>query len=146
MPATILIPIDLSQPDAGAKALAEADKYDPEAKLVLVHVLAPIPTYVTLGVPSDVLTSRAEDARKLLGALADRVGVSPDADLVIRSGHPGREIVRSAKEVNAALIVIASHDPSWGDLVLGSVAAFVVRHAHCSVFVVRDQTSQEPAN
>ena len=35
------------------------------------------------------------------------------------------------------MIVIASHDPGLVDYLLGSVAARVVRHAHCSVLVTR---------
>ena len=35
------------------------------------------------------------------------------------------------------MIVMASHDPVLSDYLLGSVAARVVRHAHCSVLVAR---------
>ena len=53
MPRTILIPIDFSQQDAGAKALAEARRYDPDGKLVLLHVIAPIPSEVALDIPAN---------------------------------------------------------------------------------------------
>ena len=36
------------------------------------------------------------------------------------------------------MIVIASHDPGLADYLLGSTAGRVVRHAHCSVLVVRN--------
>ena len=42
---------------------------------------------------------------------------------------------------DADVIVIASHDPGLADYLLGSVAARVVRHAHCSVLVVRNVKS-----
>ncbi len=34
-------------------------------------------------------------------------------------------------------IIVASHKPNVGDYLLGTTAARVVRHATCSVFVVR---------
>ncbi len=34
-------------------------------------------------------------------------------------------------------IIVASHKPNVGDYLLGTTAARVVRHAACSVFVVR---------
>lgn len=140
MPRTIIVPIDLSQEEAGAKALAQARRYEPEGKIILLHVAAPIPAYVTSDLPAGFLESQVEKTQQELSALADRHGIAGEADLVIRTGHASREILSHAKEVNADLIVIASHDPGWGDILLGSVAASVVRHAHCSVLVVRGET------
>jgi len=42
-----------------------------------------------------------------------------------------------AKEKDVDLIIIASHRPGLQDYFLGSTAAKVVRHATCSVLVVR---------
>lgn len=142
MPRTIIVPVDLSQQDAGARALAEARQYDPDGMLILLHVIPPVPNYVAAELPDDILKSRREQVRKALRTFAQRVGLASEADVVIREGHPGREILTCADEAGADLIVVASHDPGWGDFLLGSVAAFVVRHAHCSVFVVR----QHPGN
>jgi len=47
------------------------------------------------------------------------------------------EILEMAKAKNVDLIVIASHKPGIADYLLGSVAAGVVRHAKCSVHVMR---------
>jgi nucleotide-binding universal stress UspA family protein len=63
----------------------------------------------------------------------------------IPSASPSVEICRIANETNASLIVMGSHGRT-GMLrrLLGSVAEATVRHAPCSVFVVRDQR-QAPA-
>ena len=60
-------------------------------------------------------------------------------------GVPTAEVQRFALTLfavvtlaGAAMIVIASHDPGLADYLLGSVAARVVRHAHCSVLVTRN--------
>ena len=56
---------------------------------------------------------------------------------------PSVEICRLASETKASLIVLGSHGRT-GMLrrLLGSVAEATVRHAPCSVFVVRDPASQ----
>jgi len=48
------------------------------------------------------------------------------------------EILKTAEEVDADLIVMASHRPELQDYLLGPNAARVVRHANRSVLVVRD--------
>ncbi|MDH3202768.1 MAG: universal stress protein [Myxococcales bacterium] len=57
----------------------------------------------------------------------------------IPSAHPASAICKVAKETGASLIVLGSHGRT-GVLrqLLGSVAETTVRHAPCSVFVVRD--------
>lgn len=74
-------------------------------------------------------------------------GDVPDTDVQydsLPSVHPSIEICRIARETRASLIVLGSHGRT-GMLrrLLGSVAEATVRHAPCSVFVVREQA--EPA-
>jgi nucleotide-binding universal stress UspA family protein len=53
-------------------------------------------------------------------------------------GDPGSQIVNFATNCNADLIVIPSHGyHGVKRLVLGSVAERVIRHAECSVLVLR---------
>jgi nucleotide-binding universal stress UspA family protein len=78
-----------------------------------------------------------KDARqRYFGHLAD-TDVQYDA---IPSAHPSIEICKIAKDTKASLIVLGSHGRT-GMLrrLLGSVAEATVRHAPCSVFVVREQ-------
>ena len=60
---------------------------------------------------------------------------------MIREGAPASTILDVAGELSVDMIVIGSHDPGLADYFLGSVAARVVRHAHCSVLVVRDRAA-----
>jgi nucleotide-binding universal stress UspA family protein len=56
-------------------------------------------------------------------------------------GHPEPEILRNAEEIGADLVVVGSR--GLGPLkraLMGSVSESVVRHAHCSVLVVRGQS------
>ena len=56
----------------------------------------------------------------------------------INQGSIYSAILETAKKVKADLIIIGSHRPTMGDFLLGPNAARVVRHAECSVLVVRD--------
>ena len=56
---------------------------------------------------------------------------------MLREGNPANEILALAEESGADCIVIASHRPGFGDYLIGSTAARVVRHAPCSVMVLR---------
>jgi nucleotide-binding universal stress UspA family protein len=56
----------------------------------------------------------------------------------IGSGSIYKEILRVAKEAHADVIVMASHRSELSDYLLGPNAARVVRHADCSVMVVRE--------
>ena len=57
----------------------------------------------------------------------------------VANANPASAICQIAKETGASLIVLGSHGRT-GVLrqLLGSVAESTVRHAPCSVFVVRD--------
>ena len=56
----------------------------------------------------------------------------------LEAGDPAETIVTSARDLSANLIVMGSHRPELQDYLLGPNAARVVRHAACSVLVVRD--------
>ncbi len=59
---------------------------------------------------------------------------------IVRDGKPFLEIVRTAKEVKADLIVLASHGQSRiAEMLLGSTTERVVQKAPCSVLVVREK-------
>ena len=47
------------------------------------------------------------------------------------------QILRVAEDADSSLIVVGSHEPGLGDYLIGSNATKIVRHAHCSVYVVR---------
>ena len=57
---------------------------------------------------------------------------------IIGHGTPYEEILRVAEDVSVDLVVMGSHRPNMEDYLIGPNAARVVRHANCSVLVVRD--------
>lgn len=79
------------------------------------------------------------EARERLEAVG-RETAPPGAgfDTIARYGTVFEEILSVAAELPASQIVMASHRPSLKDYMLGVVTARIVRHAPCSVLVVRD--------
>jgi nucleotide-binding universal stress UspA family protein len=70
---------------------------------------------------------------------------SPKLEIHNVKGEPSEEIVRVAAEVDADVIVLATHGRTGlKRLLLGSVAEKVVRHAGCPVFVVRAKHHERP--
>ena len=136
---TILVPIDISEKEAGATALKLARDLAKTygSKLKLLNVMEQVPGYVAAQIPAGFRKKALLDAAARLNEIASENGVAEIAEVVMREGHPSTEILEFAKETSADMIVIASHDPGLADYLLGSVAARVVRHAHCSVLVTR---------
>jgi len=136
---TILVPVDLAKTESGAAALDlacdMAEKYG--SKLVLLHVVEEVPAFIQAQLPPGAHAKVLEDAKARLTAFAAEQGLSGNAEVLTREGNPATEILEFASEAGTDMIVIASHDPGVADYFLGSVAARVVRHAHCSVLVVR---------
>jgi len=52
-------------------------------------------------------------------------------------GSAGHEILNTADQDKTDLIVIASHQPVLSDYLLGSAEGRVMRHARCTVMVLR---------
>ncbi|UCH73463.1 MAG: universal stress protein [Rhodospirillales bacterium] len=137
--ATILVPIDIAQLEAAdaAVALARDVAETHGARLVLLNVVERVPGFVASQLPKSFHEKALAEGKARLGEMAVRHGLGDGAEIVVRDGHPSTEILEYAQQIGADLIAIASHDPDLSDYFLGSVAARVVRHAHCSVLVVR---------
>ena len=133
----IVVPVDFSGESEQAIASARTIADDP-AQLHFVHVLFPLDNAspgVVWGGVSDA--KREEAIREELEHLLEGTGLEA-AKRVIRFGNPGLEISEYAEEIGAGLIIIPSHGyHGMKRLILGSVAERVIRHATCSVLVLR---------
>lgn len=131
----ILVPIsfDAERDQTGPLKLAQI-LGTPDAEVTLLHVVEHIPGYAISYMPADYLVEARAAIQKELDAMAARL---PNAKGVVIEGHSGRSILDWAASNKPDLIIIASHRPGMQDLLLGSTAAQVVRHAPCAVHVVR---------
>ena len=119
----------------GVTALEMARRLRAEdGKIIALHVIEPVPGFASYYLQPDHETEIRKTAE---AAIRERVGEQADAEVVVLSGHPGGTITEYAEEVGADCIIVGSHKPELQDYLLGSTAARVVRHAPCSVHVLR---------
>ena len=131
----ILVPISFDEDrDVGGPLKLAKLLSTPKAKVTLMHVVEHIPAYAITYMPPDYLKGARQAVQDELDKLAEGV---PGAHGLVIEGHSGRSILDWAEENEPDLIFIASHRPGMQDLLLGSTASQVVRHAKCAVHVVR---------
>ena len=138
----ILLAVDLDDDSSWARALPVAIEQCQAADGTL-HVISVAPnfgmTLVGQFFPDDY-EQQVED--KLLDSLRaftrKHVPGGITVQHIVSQGTVYKEILNAARDIGADLIVVAAHRPGLEDYLLGPNAARVVRHAGCSVLVVRD--------
>ena len=111
-------------------------------EITLLHV---VPTNVALypevAAYVDDTESELERAERALAAAAiGPVLKSATVHTAVRTGFAPHEIVEAARDLDADLIVIATHGyTGWRHFCIGSTTERVVRTAPCPVFVVREK-------
>lgn len=133
---TILVPIDMAHVVEG-KAIIDAaiELATEDAKIILLNVFQEVPNWAAIQLPADIIDKSLKATHAELKAIATASGRKMEVE--VRTGHSYNTILDVAEEKNAELVIIASHRPGLQDYFLGSTAARVVRHARCSVLVVR---------
>lgn len=139
----ILCAIDVSRPDQDRSVLEEAVS---QARLAAAHldVLTVVPDYGTSFVgsffqPDHHGKIEAEARSRIDILIGSLLGEAPDVKLrrIVATGSAYEQILNTAQTTGCGLIVIGAHKPDYQDYLLGPNASRVVRHAQCSVYVVR---------
>lgn len=132
----ILVAIEISRPGGNEKILSTARTLAAamDGELTFMHAIEPIPGRVLAEIQEDVAGKQQAHAEAAMKEIVDQ---HEGATGLIRMGAPSTEILECAQEMGADLIVMHSHDPDMTNYIMGSVAGRVVRHAHCSVHIVR---------
>ena len=140
----ILVQIDFS--DYSKKALQYTVKLAKSfnAELFLVYVIEPMvyPADLSMGqmvIPQSEV-NLSEKANSELEELAtNEIGDSLKYNILIKTGKPFMEIIETATEVDADLIIIATHGHTGVEhLLFGSTSEKVVRKAPCPVLTLRE--------
>ena len=140
----ILVPVDFSEFSAKALdyALAFADQFN--ARIILLHVVEPAVFPESDVLVATALTDLNQDllrgAKQKLDELSrQRIGERVSSEALVRLGRAHVEIAAAAGELEADLIILATHGyTGLKHVFLGSTAERVVRHAPCPVLTVRD--------
>ncbi|WP_026380870.1 universal stress protein [Afifella pfennigii] len=136
-----LLALDLGDPDSVERIFPVAQKLASNAGAEL-HVVSVVPTYsmpiVGSFFPADFERKALEAARGELEKVIRSAADNPEAvQGHIAHGLIYEEILRTANDIDADLIIMESHRPALRDYLLGPNAARVVRHARQSVHVHR---------
>jgi nucleotide-binding universal stress UspA family protein len=134
----ILVAYDGSKESEKAYILAldMACKYS--AQIIVLSVARPSepPVAVEMEAILEAATDYFQEQFKELKAKAAALGLEPRFE--IRAGHPAEQIVHSANEERAEMIVMGHRGGGlMQKFLLGSVARRVMIYAHCTVVVVR---------
>lgn len=141
----LLVPVDGSSTSRQSieKAIAIAEAF--KSAVTVIYVIDP---YAFTGVGTDfsygqaeylsAATAEANEAIEAAKQAFQEHGISVTASIV--EGHAiYRGILETAESVNADLLIMGSHGRRGLEkLVLGSVTAQVLSHAHLPVLVVRE--------
>lgn len=137
----ILLAVDLEHDETWAKSLPTAVEMAQNQGATL-HVMTVVPDFGMSIVGSFFPKDHEEQAKSLaLKAVHDWVDKHIPEGIkvqhIVGHGTAYEEILRVAGKISVDLIVLGSHRPAMQDYLLGPNAARVVRHADCSVLVVR---------
>lgn len=138
----ILLTIDLETEDSWKKTVPEAVQYAKMSDATL-HVMTVVPnfgmsivgSFFPKGYEKEVLEKANEHLHEFVKEhIPDDIRIQH----VVGHGNVYEEILRVQQKLSCDLIILGAHRPSMQDYLLGPNAARVVRHAECSVLVVRD--------
>ena len=149
MATKILVPVDLRDRETSGKVLAEGvgQAEHKDAKMTVMTVVPDIVSGIDYryAIRGEMGGSEEYDLKKIVSDtleelnqfVADNTPKGMKVDTIARHGTVYAQILDVAEEIDADQIVIGAHRPQLADYLIGPNTARVVRHAKCSVSVVR---------
>ena len=137
----IILAVDLADTSSAPKGLEQALELTKlgGSALRLVNVQPVVPATFMEYVPADFDMEQAKRAQEALDAVIASIDLPAERkSATARAGGIYHELLQEAADWDADLIVVGSHRPVMSDYLLGSNAKTIVRHAQCSVLVVRE--------
>jgi universal stress protein F len=145
----ILVPIDLSDITTTKKVLAAAVEQC-QANSGALTIMTVVPDIIagldwryairgeTGGSEEFDMKQIVKEALERLNQIAaEQIPVGTKADTIARRGTVYEQVLKVAEELGVDQIVMGAHRPGLSDYLLGPNTARIVRHATCSVNVVR---------
>ena len=136
----ILIAVDNSpySEEATEAGFQLAQRLNAKVALVFVaEIVIAMTDPVEPVMPVDVLELRKEEAESTLQKMIQKYASNIETEHFIPQGIPKDEILATANEWNADIIVLGTHGRTGlGHLLLGSTSEYIVRHSKVPVMVV----------
>ncbi len=136
----VLCAVDLGDEHSWKNALPKAIEMRGDSGNL--HLLTVVPEFglsmISQYFPDDVEEKTLSAAKDALREFIDKnVPKDVPSRAIVAQGRAYEQILRIAEEVGCDAIVMAAGHPDLAQYLLGPNAARVVRHASCSVLVVR---------
>ncbi|MEH6741496.1 MAG: universal stress protein [Sulfitobacter sp.] len=143
MTKSVLCAVDISNPESEGAVLKVALQIA-EMEKAQLDVITVVPDYGMSHVggyfDKDHSKKMAQEAKSLLNDLiSESLGAANNKNVrhIVATGSVYDEVLKTAKIAESDIIVVGAHKPDLKDFLLGPNAARIVRHAMCSVYVVR---------
>ncbi len=141
----ILVPIDIAETtlaELAIKLAAELAAMD-SGEVRAIHVVADLPYGLGVLLPPTLATDLEASARFSLREITAKADLPIGrSSFTVRTGVAYHEVLSEARAWRADLVIVGSHNLSKTPRLLGSNAENIVRHAECSVLVVRAHEDQ----
>ena len=151
---TLLVPVDGSPGGSLALAAAHALAEACQSRIVLVDVVVPVPALASAALPGmtvggyidpDWETLALNSAREYLAHIEHGLrDAGIQAESHVLTGAVGEQIIECARNTRADAIVMSTHSVLHAaTAAMGSVADYVLRHAHRPVLLVKRELRPE---
>lgn len=137
----ILVPVDPAEPAFAESALAKASAFarDYGAKIHLFAVCPEVQSFVASQLPEGFQEREVAETVATLNKIGGDLDVPEGTvDVKVASGSVYHEVIEEATKAGCDLVLMTSHKPGLSTYFVGSNAAHIVRHAPCSVMVLRN--------
>lgn len=141
MYSSILIPLDLEHEDMFPKAVAVAQQLigDKDGSIHVAYVDQAMIHHGNFSLSSEAVKQAQDDTKQKVKKLFKKyVPETLRGKCRLSKGVVYDAILDEAKKIKPEVILVAAGRPGLSSYLLGSNAEKILRHAQCSVFVIRD--------
>lgn len=139
---TVLIPMDLEHEDMFPKAVALAQQLigDEKGEIHAIYVDQTQVHQGNFGITDDAVQGAREAMKQEVKTLFKKyVPEHLRGKCRVKAGVVYDIVLEEADKVKPEVIIVAAGRPGFSSYLLGSNAEKILRHANCSVFVIRDE-------
>ncbi|WP_018342900.1 universal stress protein [Cytophaga aurantiaca] len=146
---TILVPTDFKSHSEKALKVAMKIAAKASAKIILVHsfVLYVTDIYATSDMAVDIYEEEKEQSKEILRNYCEKIRLEKDvlgnplqAEYIVHQNFAPSEILLTALNTKADLIVMGAEKHSNLSIILGSIVNEVMHKSDCPVLLIHDET------